>query len=95
VTVATEAVLFVPLSISVHRYIGEFNWLGFAIRPTLAAVAMGAVEIVMLRFGVIPALLAGLVAYAATLIATGAIGRREAEIARTLLGRTGTAVSQP
>src|SRR6185437_6445609 len=46
VTVATEAVLFVPLSIAVHRYVGEFNWFRFAFRPTIAAIAMGAVELV-------------------------------------------------
>ncbi|HEX3722770.1 MAG TPA: flippase, partial [Nitrolancea sp.] len=95
VTVLTEAVLFVPLSIAVHRYIGEFNWLRFAVRPTIAAAVMGAVEIAMLRFDVIPALFAGGVAYLATLIITGGIGRREAEIARTLLGRTEQVMSQP
>jgi O-antigen/teichoic acid export membrane protein len=95
VTVATEAVLFVPLSIAVKRYVGEFNWIAFAVRPSLAAIAMGVIELATRRFDVLPALLAGLVTYFAVLVLTGAIGRREAEIARMLLGRSGAAVSPP
>jgi O-antigen/teichoic acid export membrane protein len=95
VTVATEAVLFVPLSIAVKRYVGDFNWIAFAIRPTLAAVAMGIAELATRRFDVVPALIVGLIVYFAVLVLTGAIGRREAEIARMLLGRSGPAVSPP
>jgi O-antigen/teichoic acid export membrane protein len=95
VTVATEAVLFVPLAIAVKRYVGAFNWIAFAVRPSLAAAAMGIVELVTRRFDVIPTLIAGLIVYFVVLILTGAIGRREAEIARMLLGRSGPAVSSP
>ncbi len=94
VTIGTEVVLFVPLSIAVKRYVGDFNWLGFATRPLLAALAMGLVEIATLRFGVAPALLAALATYAIALVATGTIGKREAEIARSILGRTGPAISR-
>ena len=94
VTIATEVVLFVPLSISVRRYVGEFNWVGFAVRPLLAAAAMGLAEVLSLRFGVIPALLIALATYALALVGTGTLGRREAEIALSVIGRSRPAVSR-
>jgi hypothetical protein len=56
---------------------------------------MGIAELATRRFDVIPALIVGLIVYFAVLVLTGAIGRREAEIARMLLGRSGPAVSPP
>lgn len=94
VTIATEIVLFVPLSIAVHRYVGEFNWFRFAARPLLAAAAMGLAEAVALRFGVFPALLIALATYLIALIGTGTLGRREADIALTVIGRSRPAVSR-
>jgi O-antigen/teichoic acid export membrane protein len=94
VTVATEAVLFVPLAIAVKRYVGEFNWLAFAVRPSLAAVAMGAAELATRRFDVLPALFTGVIVYFAVLVLSGAIGHRETEIARMLFGRSKPAVPQ-
>ncbi len=93
ITIATEVVLFVPLSIAVRRYVGKFNWVGFAARPLLAAAAMGLVEIVTLRFGVFPSLLISIVTYAAALVGSGAIGRRERDIALSVIGRSGVAAS--
>ena len=93
VTIATEAVLFVPLSISIRHYVGEFNWIGFAIRPLLAAGVMGAVEVTTLRFGVFPALLLSVIAYGLALVGTGALGRREADIALTVIGKGNTVAS--
>jgi O-antigen/teichoic acid export membrane protein len=94
VTIATEVVLFVPLSIAVHRYVGQFNWIAFASRPLLAAAAMGAVEALTLRFGVFPSLVLAFAAYAIALIGTGTIGRREADIALSVIGRSRPAVSR-
>lgn len=94
VTIATEAVLFVPLSIAVHRHIGEFGWVRFATKPLLAAGAMGIVAMLAIRFGVIPALFLATVAYVVALVGTGAVGRREADIALTVIGRGRPAVSR-
>ncbi|MGA7672542.1 MAG: flippase [Nitrolancea sp.] len=92
VTIATEVVLFVPLSVAIRRYVGRFNWIGFSIRPLLAAGAMGIVEVAALRFGVFPALLLAALAYGLALVGTGALGRREADIALSVIGKGGAVV---
>lgn len=94
VTIATEAVLFVPLSIAVHRYVGRFNWIGFSARPILAALAMGAVELVTWRMGAIPALALSMLCYAAALVGTGSLGRQEAQIVLSIIGRSKPAISR-
>ncbi len=93
VTIATEVILFVPLSIAIRRYVGRFNWFGFAIRPLLAAGAMAAVEAATVRFGVIPALVLATLTYSVALIGTGTLGKREADIALSALGK-GNAVAR-
>lgn len=88
VTVATEIVLFVPLSSAFSRYIGPFNWLTFAARPVFAAALMGSALYLCAPLGVVPALAIGTAAYAAGLVVTRAIGPTEAAIARAIVGRS-------
>ncbi len=59
-----------------------------------AAAAMGLAEFVTIRLGVIPSLAIATVVYGVALVLTGTIGRREADIALTVIGRSSPAVSQ-
>ncbi|HET7035490.1 MAG TPA: flippase [Thermomicrobiaceae bacterium] len=87
ITVATEAVLFVPLAIAMRRVLGNPGWLGFMGKPALAALGMGVVELLTYRLGPFPAFGCGLLAYAGILVVSGTLGRTEAEIARAVVGR--------
>ncbi|MDI3341065.1 MAG: flippase [Sphaerobacter sp.] len=93
VTVATEVVIFAMLALAVRRYIGPLSWAGLAVRPTLAAAAMGLTLVAAWRLGAIPATVIGCLAYAVALVVSGAVGRREADIALALLGRARPAAS--
>lgn len=93
VTVATELVLFVPLWRATRLQVGGVRWGAIALRPALAAAAMGCVVALSSRTGELPAALLGGLAYAVALVVFGAVGRQEARIARALLSRPGTAMS--
>jgi O-antigen/teichoic acid export membrane protein len=92
VTVATEVVLFIPLSSAFRRYVSPFNWLTFAARPVFAATLMGAALYLFAPFGVVPALAIGSIVYTVGLVASRAVGPTEAEIARAIAGRSKPAV---
>jgi O-antigen/teichoic acid export membrane protein len=93
-TIATEVVLFIPLSIAVRRYVGRVNWIGFSARPLAAALAMGLMELATRGLGVWPALLIATLTYMAALVASGSLGRQEADIALSIIGRSKPVVSR-
>ncbi|HET9017480.1 MAG TPA: flippase [Thermomicrobiaceae bacterium] len=94
ITVATELVLLVPLMRAVKGAIGDTRLAGVVVRPALAAAAMGLVMAASWRLGPVPSAALGCLAYAPALIASGAVGRREATIVRALFGRNSALAGQ-
>jgi O-antigen/teichoic acid export membrane protein len=85
ILIPAELSLFIPFAWAVRRHLGPMPWGKLLGRPLLATIANVALVAVCQRGGVplLPALLAGMLAYAAALLALGA--HRDEDV-RTLLG---------
>ncbi len=63
ITILSELALFIPFSVGMRRQLGPIGWRGVVGKPVLAALAMGAVVLLLLPLGKGAALLGALVAY--------------------------------
>jgi O-antigen/teichoic acid export membrane protein len=88
ITIATEFVLFGPLVIAMHRYVGRPDWIGLFARPTLAGLTMGAVAALLIPvLGLLAGLVIGSAVFLLALWVLGVIGEAEVAMARALVGR--------